>query len=41
MNWKESRHLCRWLGQTLIYRQVNYDNEDVVCEADEEEWPEF
>jgi hypothetical protein len=41
LNSKESQHLCRALGQTLIVRRKNPEHEDVVCSNEDENWPEF
>lgn len=41
LNSKESQHLCRALGQTLIVRRKNPEHEDVVCSSEDENWPEF
>lgn len=41
MNGRESQHLCRVLGQSMIVRPQNWDSEDVVCEHSASEWPEF
>jgi hypothetical protein len=41
MNSKESQHLCRALGQSLVVRKPNPKHEDIYCSADDEEWPAF
>jgi hypothetical protein len=42
MNGKESQHLCKALGQTLIVRRPDEQEEDVVCPRnDTANWPDF
>ena len=41
LNGKESQHLCRALGQSLVVRKKNPEHEDVVCQNTDPEWPEF
>jgi hypothetical protein len=41
MNGKESQHLCRSLGQKLIVLRNNPEKADVVCLANESDWPKF
>jgi hypothetical protein len=38
-NAKESQHLCRVLGQTLVVLKSN--DEEVICDKNEPQWPEF
>lgn len=41
MNGKESQHLCKALGQTLIVRRNNPEHDDVVCQSADANWPRF
>jgi predicted nucleic acid-binding protein len=41
MNWKESRHLCRSMGQELIVRPNNPDEKDECCAGDAQQGPRF
>ena len=41
LNGKESQHLCKVLGQTLIVKPTNPANEEVVCDSSNESWPRF
>jgi hypothetical protein len=41
LNSKESQHLCRALGQSLIVRPINPEQLDIVCEKEQEQWPAF
>lgn len=41
LNSKESQHLCRALGQSLVFRPNDPEKDDVVCDASDTEWPEF
>lgn len=41
MNGKESQHLCRALGQSLIVRPINPEREDIVCADTPGAWPSF
>lgn len=41
LNGKESQHLAKPLGQTLVVCPVNPDREEVVCRAELQEWPFF
>ena len=41
MNGKESQHLCRTLDQCLIVRPSNPSKDDILCEPDQSEWPQF
>jgi hypothetical protein len=41
LNSRESQHLCRALGQTLIVRPIDPSTSDVVCDRDAADWPEF
>lgn len=41
LNSTESQHLCRVLGQTLIVQPVVPDKAEIVCHAENENWPEF
>jgi hypothetical protein len=38
MNYKESQHLCKVFGQSMIYRPTNDTEEDVECLAQNEDW---
>jgi hypothetical protein len=38
LNHRESVHLCRSVGQTLVYRPVNPERGDVVCPLAEPDW---
>jgi len=39
MNGKESQHLCRWLGQSLILRKKYHVHDDIVCDRVDPHWP--
>jgi hypothetical protein len=41
LNSIESQHNCRALGQTMIVRPVDPTKADIVCLAEDKEWPEF
>ena len=41
LNSTESQHFCRVLGQTMIIRPVVPDKAEIVCHAEDENWPEF
>lgn len=41
LNSKESQHLCRALGQSLVVRPRNPAHDDIVCLAADETWREF
>lgn len=41
LNSKESQHLCRALGQTLIVRPPDPAKADIVCHRDSPDWPSF
>ncbi|MGA2585340.1 MAG: hypothetical protein ABSG31_18885 [Tepidisphaeraceae bacterium] len=41
MNAKESQHLTRSLGQSMLYRPANSDRPDVECLASDSQWPQF
>ena len=41
LNGAESQHFCRVLGQTMIVHPVDPTKTEIVCLAEEKEWPEF
>ncbi len=41
LNSTESQHFCRVLGQTMIVQPVDPTKEEVVCRAEDRQWPEF
>jgi hypothetical protein len=41
INGKESQHLCRPLGQSLVVFKPNPDSGEVACSAGQSEWPKF
>ena len=41
VNSKESQHLCRALGQTLVVRPIDPTKPDVVCASQDPQWPAF
>jgi hypothetical protein len=38
LNYRESRHYCRWLDQDLIVRPINPEHEDILCAQSEPDW---
>ena len=41
LNSRESQHLCRALRQDMVAQSPNYNKDEVVCLAADEEWPKF
>ncbi len=41
MNCRESQHLCRALGQTMVYLPPDSQKEEMVCDRTAAEWPAF
>ena len=41
LNSTESQHFCRVLGQTMIVQPVDPTKAEIVCKAEDQQWPEF